>query len=39
VRGTNGKVLRTGAVSIEELNDALDGLEATIEDEKVEGEQ
>ncbi len=33
VRGHRGKVLRTGAISLEELNDALDGLEATIEDE------
>jgi tRNA A37 threonylcarbamoyladenosine synthetase subunit TsaC/SUA5/YrdC len=33
VRGTNGKVLRTGAISLEELNDALDGLDATVEDE------
>jgi L-threonylcarbamoyladenylate synthase len=34
VRGTTGKVLRTGAISLEELNDALEGLEATIEDEE-----
>jgi L-threonylcarbamoyladenylate synthase len=33
VRGATGKVLRTGAISLEELNDALDGLDATIEDE------
>ena len=33
VRGPPGKVLRTGAISLEELNDALDGLEAIIEDE------
>jgi L-threonylcarbamoyladenylate synthase len=33
VRGRTGKVLRTGAISLEELNDALDGLDATIEDE------
>jgi len=34
VRGLNGKVLRTGAISLEELNDALDDLEATVEDEE-----
>ena len=33
VRGTTGKILRAGALSVEELNDALDGLDATIEDE------
>jgi L-threonylcarbamoyladenylate synthase len=33
VRGHRGKVLRTGAISLEDLNDALDGLEAFIEDE------
>ena len=33
VRGENGKVLRTGAISLEELNEALEGLDATIEDE------
>ncbi len=33
VRGLNGKVLRTGAISLEDLNDALDDIEATIEDE------
>ena len=33
VRGANGKVLRTGAISLEELNDALDGIDAVIEDE------
>jgi tRNA threonylcarbamoyl adenosine modification protein (Sua5/YciO/YrdC/YwlC family) len=33
VRGRSGKLLRTGAISLEELNDALDGLDATIEDE------
>ena len=33
VRGTNGKVLRSGAISTEELNDALDGMDAVIEDE------
>ncbi len=33
VRGANGKVLRTGAISLEELNEALDGLDAVIEDE------
>ena len=32
-RGANGKVLRSGAISTEELNDALDGIEAVIEDE------
>jgi tRNA A37 threonylcarbamoyladenosine synthetase subunit TsaC/SUA5/YrdC len=34
VRGTSAKVLRTGAISLEELNDALDGLDVTIEDEE-----
>jgi tRNA threonylcarbamoyl adenosine modification protein (Sua5/YciO/YrdC/YwlC family) len=33
VRGENGRVLRTGAISVDELNEALDGLDATIEDE------
>jgi len=33
VRGVNGKLLRTGAISLEDLNEALDGLDATIEDE------
>jgi L-threonylcarbamoyladenylate synthase len=33
VRGRSGRVLRTGAISLEELNDALDGLDATIADE------
>jgi tRNA A37 threonylcarbamoyladenosine synthetase subunit TsaC/SUA5/YrdC len=33
VRGANGKVLRTGAISLDELNEALEGLDATIEDE------
>jgi L-threonylcarbamoyladenylate synthase len=33
VRGINGKILRTGALSIEELNDAIDGFDAKIEDE------
>jgi L-threonylcarbamoyladenylate synthase len=33
VRGANGKILRHGAISLEELNDALAGLEATVEDE------
>jgi tRNA threonylcarbamoyl adenosine modification protein (Sua5/YciO/YrdC/YwlC family) len=32
VRGSNGKILRHGAISLEELNEALDGLDATIED-------
>ena len=32
VRGANGRILRHGAISLEELNEALDGLEATIED-------
>jgi tRNA threonylcarbamoyl adenosine modification protein (Sua5/YciO/YrdC/YwlC family) len=39
VRGTNGKILRVGALSLEELNDALDGLDATIEDEKAKDEK
>jgi tRNA threonylcarbamoyl adenosine modification protein (Sua5/YciO/YrdC/YwlC family) len=34
VRGANAKVLRTGAISLEDLNDALDGLDVTIEDEE-----
>jgi tRNA threonylcarbamoyl adenosine modification protein (Sua5/YciO/YrdC/YwlC family) len=33
VRGTDGKLLRAGAISLQELNDALDGIDATIEDE------
>ena len=33
VRGLNGKVLRTGAISLEDRNDALSDLKATIEDE------
>ena len=33
VRGHRGKLLRTGAISLEDLNEALDGLEATVEDE------
>jgi tRNA threonylcarbamoyl adenosine modification protein (Sua5/YciO/YrdC/YwlC family) len=33
VRGANGKVLRTGALSVEELNEALDDLDARILDE------
>jgi tRNA threonylcarbamoyl adenosine modification protein (Sua5/YciO/YrdC/YwlC family) len=33
VRGHRGKLLRTGAISLEELNEALDGLPATVEDE------
>ncbi|WP_370864906.1 L-threonylcarbamoyladenylate synthase [Nocardioides agariphilus] len=33
VRGYRGKVLRTGAISLEELNDALDGLEAFVRGE------
>jgi tRNA threonylcarbamoyl adenosine modification protein (Sua5/YciO/YrdC/YwlC family) len=32
VRGAKGKVLRHGAISLEELNEALEGLDATIED-------
>ena len=32
VRGSTGKILRHGAISLEELNEALDGLDATIED-------
>jgi L-threonylcarbamoyladenylate synthase len=33
VRGPDGKILRTGAISLEELNKALEGLDAVIEDE------
>jgi L-threonylcarbamoyladenylate synthase len=33
VRGHRGKILRTGALSLEDLNSALEGLPATIEDE------
>jgi len=33
VRGSKGKILRHGAISLDELNEALDGLDATIEDE------
>ncbi len=33
VRGHRGRLLRAGAISLEELNDALDGLEAFIRDE------
>ncbi len=34
VRGKNGRILRTGAISLEELNEALEGLEAVVEDEE-----
>jgi len=33
VRGHRGKVLRTGAISLEELNEALEDMDKTIEDE------
>jgi tRNA threonylcarbamoyl adenosine modification protein (Sua5/YciO/YrdC/YwlC family) len=33
VRGANGRILRHGAISLEELNDALDGVDAKIEDQ------
>ena len=34
VRGHRGRLLRAGAISLDELNEALDGLEAFIEDEE-----
>jgi L-threonylcarbamoyladenylate synthase len=37
VRGANGRILRHGAISLEELNEALEGLDATILDEDAPG--
>ncbi len=36
VRGPSGRLLRAGAIPLEELNDALDGLEAFIRDQDEE---